>query len=139
MNNQPVEYRPSRLGQDLLQVVIRDARLYYLYTNALILIHDLICEFAASEERPRFTLDENENHIETILRQLRERSRSDLILHNVEDNYRLAQLIRNSAIAKETRGNEFESERAATVFAQGILQIYTIMRVLRSYNTPPQV
>ncbi len=141
MNGHGTEPRPYKLDPEALPTVIQDDRLYYLYTDALVLIHDLVCEYSPEQERPRFTADEIEKQIASIQDQLNRHVADMPVLENpvsgnITQNYRLAWDIRHFAERNKSADDRFETERAATQFARGILQIYTTIRTLKRANQP---
>jgi len=64
------------------------------------LIQDLICEFTDSLEKPRFTPAEIEGHKDRILSvlytPLMKTGASEMLLKNIDENFRLAWEIRSS-------------------------------------------
>ena len=134
-------FRAHELEPPVVLALVQDEELYDLYTDALVLLHDLISPQSSEAPNARFTPNEIDTQTESIRVQIREYMdaaeefplEASAVLDNLLDNYRLANQLRERAEAGEDR---FEVERSATQFTNSVMQIYTALRTLSRFVSP---
>ena len=135
------DYQPTwqALERETLQLIVQYAPFYEAYIDALALINDLLCEFADSAEKPRFTPGEVSHHkartIDTLYTAGTSRNPQTL-KQNIDANYDLALKIRDNIERSETPEERLEAVISAEQFLNSLTQTYTTLRVLKQNAEP---
>ncbi len=141
MNGYPSYSHLYELDRETLWLVVQYDPFYRAYVDVLALIHDLLCEFTESQEKPRFTLaeiDEQKNRVVTTLYSREINHDQEMLMKNIEENYRLAWEIRHNVQSSETPDERFQAELKATQFLNSLIQTYTTLRILKRNREPAQ-
>ena len=142
MNGEQSSSRFYELDRETMQVVVQYQPLYELYTRALGSMHDLICEFTDSLEKPQFTPAQVDEMMARMMQQIHELDLTTVkptsIERNVAANYRAALTIRAKAERSETPNERVEGERSAEQFLHSLLAAYTTLRLLKKHSIPAQ-
>jgi len=104
------------------------------YVDALLFIHDLLCEFSATGGRSRFNLQEIEDQIQQLLN-IALIDDHHHIKDNITANYKAAQAIRKRGEQSQTVDQAFALEQEATQFLGSLLRTYRTLRTSRGTVT----
>ena len=114
------------LAEDI-EAVLENEELYEDYVDSLMLLHDLLCEFSASQGQPRFTSADVEGQIQRLVKEPLVRKHPK-ICGNVLTNYKAAKTIRERAGQSQTVEAAFAVEQEASRFLEALLRTYRTLR-----------
>jgi hypothetical protein len=118
-----------------LEAIIANEQLYEKYVDALMFVHDVLCEFSATQGPPRFpqkeAIEEQMQHLfaDPVL------VGHPTLLAHISSNYQQAQTIRQQAEQSHTAQTVFAVEKEATLFLESLLQLYRLLRTTRGTAT----
>ena len=139
MNGHTPDLSLYPLDQETLRLVVQYDPFYRAYVDVLALLHDLVCEFADSAEKPRLTAEEINAQRSRVISSLYAdsiRYNPEALLRNIADNFDLGLNIRANAEGRESADERFQAEKVETQFLNSLLQTYTTLRVLKENREP---
>ncbi len=127
----------QQLSAEDMKAVLRDEELYKFYVDSLMFIHDFLCEFSATQGRPRFAEGEVERRINDLF-SASPHLISATIGENVVRNYEIARATRQEVKESRTEEKAFTVEEQTTLFLESLLEMYKELRVSRAEVLPKE-